>query len=619
GNLNDVLHAVIETDPPLPSSAASTLPGHSVPRRANGDVASGNGQSTRQRANKLTVPQRMSIKPQYLRGDLDNIILKALKKEPERRYLSPENFADDIRRYQQGLPVTARPDTLVYRAGKFVRRNRFAVAAAALILIAIIAGAITTLWQARVAQAERLRAESRFNDVRKLANSYIFDVYPEIENLEGSLKAREKILTNALQYLDSLSSEVSDDLELQSELATAYEKIGDVQGALTNSSLGNIQAGLNSYRKAARLREAVYAADPSNLEAKEKLAANYYTTARTLWNNSETKEASEAFERSITLRRELIAADPSFVKYQDRLAVTLIDYGAIPVFNSQTDKALVLFDEALAIVERLRAADPANSDFKKTQARLLRIMSKAKGSIGDYEGGIRGFAQAAEISRELANEFPDDFRVQRSVWLTDSMTCELYIDKEDPHKGVETCLPTVEFPTAALAKEPENGVVAYDLAISHFNTARAYRFAGDYKNTILHADKATAVMTALSNTTDKNLEYQRNLAVYRTERARAQLKLGRYPEAQADLQRVLAIMLPIAEADPETTTYRYDAAMAYRLLAEAYAKTGSKPKAVENIQKAIAIIEELRDKNALRDHDKDLLTELGRELADYSA
>lgn len=622
GDLNAIFKAVIDTDPPLPSAMAETVPGVDLDavtqQKRIPDQVSPAPNETRRHPRNATAPQVIGIKPQYLRGDLDNIILKALKKEPDRRYLSPENLSEDIRRYQAGLPVTARPDTFGYRAGKFVRRNRLAVGAAALVIVSIVAGLAATLWQARVARAERARAEKRFADVRALANSYIFDVYPEIENLEGSLKAREKILTNALAYLDSLSAEASGDLELQSELATAYEKIGDVQGALTNSSLGNIQAGLDSYVKAAKLREAVYLANPADLDAKEKLAANYYTTARTLWNNSQTAEASEAFERSLKLRRELVAAVPASVEFQNRLAVLLIDYGAIPVFNSQTDKALVLFDEALAIVEKLRAADPNNADFKKTQTRLLRVMSKAKGSIGDYEGGVRGFALAAEISRELAAQFPNDFRVQRSVWLTNSMWCELYIDKEDAQAGVSACLPTIDFPKAALAKEPENGVVAFDLAISHFNTARAYRFAGDSQNSMAHADSAIAVMSVLSRKTPDNMEYRRNVAVYETERARAQIKLGRYREAQPIIQKIIEIMLPIAEADKETTTYRYDVAIAYRLSAEAYSHSGEREKAVENIRKAIAIVEELRDKNALRDTDKDLLTELGNELAAYS-
>ncbi|MEO8572730.1 MAG: hypothetical protein ABI481_02085, partial [Pyrinomonadaceae bacterium] len=564
-----------------------------------------------------TVPRRSLISSHALRGDLDNIVLKALRKEPGRRYTSVENLSDDIHRHQRGLPITARPNTLKYRTGKFVKRNRASVAAVVLVIVAMVAGVVATLWQARVAQAERVKAEKRFGDVRSLANSYLFEVYPEIENLEGSLKAREKILTHALKYLDSLSSEATGDTELQSELATAYEKIGDVQGAMTNSSLGNIQAGLDSYGKAARLRESVYWADPGNPEAKEKLANNYYVTARTLWNNSQTAEAEIEFERALKLRRELVAQNPGSTDYENRLAVLLVDYGAIPVFNSQTDKALVLFNEALEIIERLRSREPQDPDFKKAQTRLLRTMSKARWLSGDYEGGIRGLTQAIEVSHELAEQFPKDFRVQRSVWLTDSIMCELYIDKGDGAKAVETCVPTIDFPRDALAKEPENGVVAFDLAISHFNTSRAYRLSAMYAETIAQGEKAIAVMTELSNKTPDNLDYKRNLAVYQTEIARAQLKLGRFSEAISGFQNVVDILVPIAEADKETPTNRYDISMAYRLSSEAHFRKGDKARAVELIDKAIALVTELKEINALSEKDKDLIGELEIERAAY--
>ena len=148
-----------------------------------------------------TSSDKFALSSERIRGDLDNIVLKALRKEPERRYSSAGNLSEDIYRHIQGLTVTARPNTFGYRASKFIGRNRVSVAAAVIIIIAIILGVAATLWQARVASAERAKAEERFNDVRQLANSYIFDVYPEIENLEGSLKAREKIVSNALEYL----------------------------------------------------------------------------------------------------------------------------------------------------------------------------------------------------------------------------------------------------------------------------------------------------------------------------------------------------------------------------------------------------------------------------------
>ncbi|HKP69874.1 MAG TPA: protein kinase [Pyrinomonadaceae bacterium] len=618
GDMKEIFRAVIETEPVAPSVISATgSKDYPVPTLDDAPTLSF-GSPTAPNSFRRTLTPKIGVSAQALRGDLDNIVLKALRKEPSRRYTSVETLADDIQRHQRGLPVTARPNTFRYRAGKFVTRNRGMVVAGALLVIVVIAGIIATLWQARAAQIERAKAEKRFNDVRSLANSYLFEVYPEIENLEGSLKAREKILTSALQYLDSLSTEATGDLELQSELATAYEKIGDVQGALTNSSLGNIQAGLDSYRKAARLREAVYQANPTNIEAKEKLANNYYVTARTLWNNSETAEAEKEFENALKLRRELVTANPGSVEYQNRLAVLLIDYGAIPVFNSQTEKALVLFNEALAIVEKLRNDQPDNADFKKTLTRLLRIMSKAKGSIGDYEGGIRGLTLAADVSRELAAQFPKDFRVQRSVWLTNSITCELYIDKADGAKAVETCLPTIEFPKTALANEPENGVVAFDLAISHFNTSRAYRLSENYPDTIAQAEKAIAVMSQLSTKTPDNLEYKRNLAIYQTEIARAQLKLGRYDAAIADLEKIVGILVPISEADEATTTTRQDIAIAYRLMAQAFYRKGDRSKAIECIDKSIVLVTELRNMNALRDVDKDLVAELESEKAEYA-
>ncbi len=612
-DLKEIYKAVLETEPTPPSAAIADF-GFGV----SDLIKTGSAPSNQTKDQHQETNPQSAIRNPQLKGDLDNIVLKALRKEPERRYSSAENLAEDIHRHQRGLPVAARPNTLSYRAEKFFKRNKVSVLVGVLLFIAIVAGIVATLWQSRVAQVERVRAEKRFNDVRKLANSYLFDVYPEIENLEGSLKAREKILTNALEYLDSLSNEAAGDLELQSELATAYEKIGDVMGAMNNSSLGNIQAGLDSYAKAGKLREAVLAANSANPEAKEKLANNYYVTARTLWNNSQTSEAEAAFEKALKLRRELVAAQPDSVVQQDRLAVLLIDYGAIPVFNSQTEKAVVLFNEAYEIVERNRQKEPENWTFKKTLTRLLRSMSKAKGSMGDYEGGIRGLEQAVEVSGELAKQFPSDFRVQRSVWLTNSIYCELYIDRQDGQKAVEKCEPTIEFPKIALAKEPENGVVAYDLAISHFNTARAYRLAGKYPQTISQTEEAIAVMSKLSEKSPDNLEYKRNLAVYETEKARALLALKQPDKVIGSLQSVIRIMTEISEADKATTTNLYDLSMAYRLSALAYYEKGDKAKALEFIDKAIQFVNQLKAAGALRDADKNLPAELEKEKAEFT-
>jgi tetratricopeptide (TPR) repeat protein len=218
----------------------------------------------------------------------------------------------------------------------------------------------------------------------------------------------------------------------------------------------------------------------------------------------------------------------------------------------------------------------------------------------------------------LAKQFPNDFRVQRSVWLTSSILCELYIDKGDGDKAIETCLPTIAFPTNALGKEPENGVVAFDLAISHFNSSRGYRLAGRYRETIVQAQKAIEVMSKLSAKTPDNMDYKRNLAVYETEIAHAKLKLGQFDESLAALEKVVQMLEPIAVADPATTTTRLDIGIAHRLAAEAHHKKGEKTKAIDAVDKAIRIATEMRELNALRDSDKHLVAELEKERSNYA-
>jgi non-specific serine/threonine protein kinase/serine/threonine-protein kinase len=156
--------------------------------------------------------------------------LKALRKEPGRRYGSPQEFSEDLRRHLEGLPVKARKDTVRYRAGKFVRRHRTAAAAAGLIAASLATGTTVAVHQARVARVERARAERRFNDVRQLANSFMFEIHDAIVALPGSTRARALVVKKALEYLDVLAGEAETDRELQGELASAYLKVGDVQG-----------------------------------------------------------------------------------------------------------------------------------------------------------------------------------------------------------------------------------------------------------------------------------------------------------------------------------------------------------------------------------------------------
>jgi serine/threonine protein kinase len=204
-----------------------------------------------------------------LEGDLDTIVLKALRKEPSRRYASAQELSDDLSRYLEGRPVLARADTFVYRATKFARRHTAAVTAAGLVLLSLVGGIVATAAQARIAMAERQRAEKHLLKVRSLARSFLFEIHDSLLSLEGSEPARETIVKRALEYLDRLAPEAGPDGALLEELAAGYERVGDLQD-LSAERTGR-EPALLSWRKAEALRAARLQAEPGSALAAAQL------------------------------------------------------------------------------------------------------------------------------------------------------------------------------------------------------------------------------------------------------------------------------------------------------------------------------------------------------------
>src|SRR4029079_9792512 len=130
--------------------------------------------------------------------------------------------------------------------------------------ITLLVGIVATTWQARIARAERARSARRFNEVRQLANSIVFEVHDAIANLPGSTPARSVLVQRGLKYLDSLAKDAAGDRGLPRELAAAYEKLGAVQYTPTVAHLGDLPGALESHKKAAALRAAWVASDPAN-------------------------------------------------------------------------------------------------------------------------------------------------------------------------------------------------------------------------------------------------------------------------------------------------------------------------------------------------------------------
>src|ERR1700761_3507242 len=197
----------------------------------------------------MLVPHGSKLR-RILRGELDSIILKALERDPRRRYSSAEALREDLCRYLAGFPIRARKATRPYRAFKFIRRHQFVVAAALTVAIALSSTSLIALRHKREAELQRAIAQRRFEQVHTLADSLVFEMDGVIREIPGSVPARRLLVHKALTYLDGLANEAGNDTGLQTELAAAYLQIGDVQGDPFEPNLGESALAAESYDKA---------------------------------------------------------------------------------------------------------------------------------------------------------------------------------------------------------------------------------------------------------------------------------------------------------------------------------------------------------------------------------
>ena len=250
-----------------------------------------------------------------LGGDLDNIVLMALRKEPQRRYASVEQFAQDIHRHLDSLPVLARKDTVGYRTAKFVNRHKVGVIAASVIGLALLTAMALTIranriarQQTEIARTQRERAERRFNDVRKLANSMIFDLPGPIHMVPGSVAVEKMLYNNGLKYLDSLAAEAEGDISLQRELAAGYKRLGDSEGFPYGGSLGDYEGALASYRKSLGMRQRLVDIDPHNISDQIDLSNTYRTIGALLYQMGDVQGAREGVHKALEIIRPIAQA-----------------------------------------------------------------------------------------------------------------------------------------------------------------------------------------------------------------------------------------------------------------------------------------------------------------------
>jgi len=234
--------------------------------------------------------------------DLETIVAKALKKRPHERYPSVAAMADDLRRFLNYQPIAARPDTILYRTAKFVRRNRVPVTATACAAIALAMGVYEI-------NRERMIADRRFVDVRQLANK-LFDIDVLVRQLPGSSKTRQAIVDTSLDYLRRLGAEVQGDPQLALEIGTAYMRVARVQGVPISPNLGQSEQAERNLRTADAYVRSVLAGQPGNRTALLRMAQINHDRMILAGNRRPADEALPLAEQASSWMAKYIDSGP---------------------------------------------------------------------------------------------------------------------------------------------------------------------------------------------------------------------------------------------------------------------------------------------------------------------
>jgi hypothetical protein len=419
-----------------------------------------------------------------LDADLEAILQKALRKEPQERYLTAEQLASDLRAYLEGLPVAARRGTLRYRAGKFIRRRRFSVAAAALLAASLVAGVAGVLWQARVANTERRKAEARSADLRQLSNSLLSELDEAIKDLPGSTGAQKLLVTRVLEHLDRMARDATGDRQAQLDLVDAYTRLGNIQGNAYDQNLGDPAGALVSLDKALAIAQRLAASSSQDREAIRALALVQQSRSEILWQTDRTPEAVPvmrealkswdaliadphapaalvcdvssaygtlgdelgqngtasladsagaiaAYRQSVALDNRVLGIDPNFLRAKRGLSINGLKIGSVEM-ETDPAEALEEFQLALQRADLTPKSEQGRVYGQRLRSFLLRKEANALERLGKYVEATPLFKEALAIMQRIAAQDPKDNRALFDVVTVLDDEAKSYEDAADP-------------------------------------------------------------------------------------------------------------------------------------------------------------------------------------------
>jgi eukaryotic-like serine/threonine-protein kinase len=482
-----------------------------------------------------------------LAGDLDNVVLMALRKDVSRRYGSAEQLAEDIRRHLQGLPIQARRDTWLYRGGKFLRRNRTAVAAGVLVAASVIAGTVIDVRQAHATR-------ERFDEFRGFARTVLVDLHAQLSDIPGTAKARQALVTYVEEYLKRVAAQhAGDDAALATEFATTYLRLGEMQGATPeavasfesgrrllerkgpHSRLGNddllvlarlrvregstlvdigrIPEGVENLMAGVRLVTRLGESAGSNSEAELVKAFAGWRLARLYRTQNRLREAEEEARKAIQTGEAVLRQGVRTKEVYQILTGARNVLGSAQRRQGHWREGLETYQKVLADTEQRAQAEPGSASLEREMARSHQILGDMVVRMPGHDPNQVRFhvRSAITIAERLAALDPWDKTAQSELAQYLSSGAETLSQPEDSTEALgylRRALPMME---TLLKSEPGNNDLRLYAALTEADMGMSLGRGSSPQQSILWLRRGMSDLTSLAESNPTNMTNQLEL------------------------------------------------------------------------------------------------------------
>jgi serine/threonine protein kinase len=532
--LDELLRKLRAEDPPRPSTKVV------VDRDSSAAIAEARGSEPRQLVRQL-------------RGDLDWITMKALEKDRTRRYGAASELAADIRRYRNHEPVVARPASAAYRCSKFIERNKLALVVAAVFAVVVMAAAVATVREARIAQTEEARAEQRFESLRKLTNSLLFEFHDSIENLPGSTAARELVVSRALEYLEQIETDSPNDPATLHDLAAAYERIGRIRAEENHPHLGGVgslEQAQQLYEKALAIRQRLAAANPRDPSLQIDLIGTMALAGAIQYQLGDLDGAADFGQRRLKLEERLAATQDS-AKLQYDIADSLISDGFLKIWLGEYASALDDEHRALAMNEGFLHTDPNNLRDGRRVLISHNWVAMALKFDRQFSAAADEYRKALQIAGQLALRDPNNTSVQAFLAGDNEELCKSLAYAGSFSEVRSRCRAAIVM-NEDLVKSDKNNVQAVaDLASSNLTMGLALYLMHSPREALAFVRRSDSMFRSVAVRDPDPLSNGMVHAVARLYSGRIEARLHRPELARENLDQAQAMLEQVAVRSPK--------------------------------------------------------------------